>query len=305
METALPALSPLAALALALIAAPALAQTAPDIAPGLAFADAAPLLDGACAAQQRFDVAPTLFPDAADSETHILCQGYTLTDGTAAGDAVFTFADERLVAIETRGAVDAIRPDADPVAELGGFAVYMPGNVVIRAGTQQAFRFDALDLAWMALAWDNPVWHGNSPAADVAPFHIPAIVAFGASLEDVQAIAAAECALAPTREIADVWLRTEPARQTQIDCFGPIVAGYPRKLELVFGDGQLEQVWLLLGTADVPRLRSLMTARYGAPIHVDAQYEVFDNWRIALRKDRPELLIGSERLAAIWAREGF
>ena len=301
----MPAFTPLAALALSLMTVPPLVQTAPDIAPGLALADASPLLDTACAARQRFDVIPTRFPDAADSETHILCHGYTLTDGTAAGDAVFTFADERLVAIETRGAVEAMRPDTAPVAELDGFAVYMPDNIVIRAGTQQAFRFDALDLAWMALAWDNPVWHGNSPAADAAPFDIPEIVAFGTSLDQVQAAAATECALAPIREIADVWLRTEPARQTQIDCFGPVVAGYPRKLELVFGDGQLEQVWLLLGSADVPRLRSLMAARYGAPVHVDAQYEVFDNWRIALRKDRPELLIGSDRLAAIWAREGF
>ena len=49
-----------------------------------------------------------------------------------------------------------------------------------------------------------------------------------------------------------------------------------------------------------------MTAEPRAPLtSIDATYEVFDDWHIALRKDRPELLFGSDRLTAIWRSEGL
>jgi hypothetical protein len=64
-------------------------------------------------------------------------------------------------------------------------------------------------------------------------------------------------------------------------------------------------MWLLFGPADIDRLRRELTARFGAAIHVDDTYEVFDDWRIALRKDKSEILMGSDALAAIWGRDGL
>lgn len=298
------ALRTLIPLALCLTSATAEARTDP-LTPGLSLTDAMPRLEEACQAQQRFDVSPTVFPNAETSETHILCRGYTLPDGRAAGDAVMTFADGTLVAIETRGAVEAMRPEADPVAEIDGFEVFMPDMVVTHAATGQAFAIADLELAWMPLGWDNPVWRNESPEVPVAPFAVPEIIRFGSDVAAIEAEAEHACSFAVLRDIDEAWLLTEPERQQQLDCVGPVVAGYPRKLELVFGDGQLEQVWLLLGPADVPRLRDLLVARYGPPVHIDATYEVFDDWHIALRKDRPELLFGSDRLTAIWRSEGL
>jgi hypothetical protein len=60
-------------------------------------------------------------------------------------------------------------------------------------------------------------------------------------------------------------------------------------------------MWLMFDVGDVPRLREFLIANYGAPISVDDQYEIFDEGRLALRKDIPEIRMVSDEIAEILA----
>jgi hypothetical protein len=162
-----------------------------------------------------------------------------------------------------------------------------------------------MDVLVLALGWAVPGWTEVPRAAADWAFEIPAEIVFGAALDDVEASLQDRCTLHSVEDIDEAWLETAPAVQRQINCYGYEIAGYPRKLEFVFGDDRLEQMWLLFGPADIDRLRRELTARFGAAIHVDDTYEVFDDWRIALRKDKSEILMGSDALAAIWGRDGL
>ncbi len=99
-------------------------------------------------------------------------------------------------------------------------------------------------------------------------------------------------------------MATAPAAQFQIDCYGYEIAGYPRKLEFVFGDDILQQMWLMLDVGDIPRLRKFLAANYGNPVSVDEQYEIFDEGRVALRKDIPEIRMVSNEIVEILVTAG-
>jgi hypothetical protein len=121
---------------------------------------------------------------------------------TAGGDAIFTFADDKLILIHTRGQADNLRPDMEPDAQFEDFDVYMPQQIIVNVKTGQSAVF------------------GEVP---VVPLSVG-------------------------RSIDEVWLATKPAAQFQIDCFG---------------------------------------------------YEQFDEGRLALRKDIPEIRMVSDEIAKI------
>lgn len=296
----------LAALAVAVASGVAQAQPTPigglDLKSGEAAARR--LIDAACGKVTRVAVAESRFPSASRSEVHLRCQGLTLADGRPAGDAIFTFADDSLVMIETHDPAVALAPDAEPVTSIGAFEVFMPQRILVNRQAGQAWMVADPSYAALAISWKNPAWRADQVTAPAAIYATPAQVVFGASLDEVQASVQDQCDLTHVEDIEDIWLATHPAVQQQLDCIGMEIAGYPRQLEFVFGDGKLEQVWILFGPADVDRLRQTLTATYGPPDSVDEVYEAFDGWRIAIRKDKSEILLGSEPLAAIWRREG-
>lgn len=284
----------------------AFAQTTPipGVTLGLSETAARPLVDAACGAVTRLDVSNTRFPFAANSEVHLRCQRLTLAGGRKAGDAVFTFADDALIMIETRGEPSAMAPDAAPATTIADFDVYMPQQILINRAAGQAWIVATPALAPIALSWKNPAWTRDRLIAPDAPFTLPAQIVFGAALPQIKASLEGVCDLMQVQDIEDIWLDTAPAIQQQLDCYGVEIGGYPRNLEFVFGDGRLEQMWILFGPADIDRLRTEFTSTYGPAIHVDDTYEAFNGWRIAIRKDNPEILMGSDRLAEIWRRNG-
>tara|TARA_R110002073_G_scaffold335484_1_gene527575 strand:- start:84 stop:995 length:912 start_codon:yes stop_codon:yes gene_type:complete len=288
-------------LALALVpVATAEALPIDGIAIGQSESDGRAALDAACQAVTRIEIAETRFPMARFSEVHLRCESLTLANGQAGGDALLTFADDALVMLEYRGAVDAFAPDREPAGAVGEFEAFVPDWIVVNRATGQAFVLASPELLTLAVAWDNPAWVTDTLTAPQGESAIPDGFAFGAALEDVSALADDQCGLVQLEMIDEIWLETGPAVQHQINCYGVDMGGYPRKFELVFGDGHLEQMWILFSQMDIPRLRADLTERFGPAIHVDETYEAFNGWRIAIRKDNPELRVGSEALAAIW-----
>tara|TARA_R110000868_G_scaffold269582_2_gene528927 strand:- start:1571 stop:2485 length:915 start_codon:yes stop_codon:yes gene_type:complete len=294
---------------LALLALPgaALAQSTPvaGLELGINEAAARPLVDAACGAVERVEIADTRLPAALTSEVYLKCTGLELADGAQVDAALFTFADDALILLEARGHAGALTPEGDPMVSIEGFDVYERGRIVTRPDADQAWLLSPASLQTFMMFWDNPIWTVAQPVAPDADYFLPPEIVFGAAFDERMAALESVCPLLRVQDIEEIWLGTSPAVQRQIDCMGYEIAGYPRRLEFVFGDGQLEQMWILFGAGDIPRLREFLTATYGPAIHVDETYEVFDDWRIALRKDNPEILMGSDRLAAIWARDGL
>ncbi len=284
------------------IGMPALAQDTPieSLTLGMSEAEAGPVLMAACGATERLAMEATRFPIASEQEAHIRCDTVTLADGRRMASAMLTFADDALVMIEARGNAGAMRPEGDPNASVNGYDVFFGQRFAHRAQSDQAWLMRGDAFQAFLLFWDNPAWSSADLTSPAIPFHIPEEIRFGVAFDDIMASLDSVCQFTLVQEIEEIWLGTEPAEQRQIDCFGYEISGYPRKLEFVFGDGQLEQMWVMFGAADIPRLREELTARYGEPIFVDETYEAFDGWRIALRKDIPEILMTSERLPAIW-----
>tara|TARA_R110002096_G_scaffold29497_12_gene88777 strand:+ start:17098 stop:17982 length:885 start_codon:yes stop_codon:yes gene_type:complete len=258
-------------------------------------------IDAACGGVARIEVAPTQFPAASESEVHLRCAALTLADGRAGGGAIFTFADDKLVLIHTRGQADNLRPEAEPVAQFEDFDVYMPHRIIVNPETGQSAVFGEFPIVPLAFHWDNPAWTSDTISPTNTEFFLPPEIVFGNSLAEMTEILNEACALAVGRSVDKIWLATAPAAQFQIDCYGYEIAGYPRKLEFVFGDETLQQVWLMFDTGDIPRLREFLTVNYGDPISVDDQYEIFDEGHLALRKDIPEIRMVSDEIAEIFA----
>lgn len=255
-------------------------------------------INAACDGVVRIEVMATRFPAASESEVHLRCTTLTLADGRAGGDAMFTFADDKLVLIHTRGQADNLRPDTEPVAQFEDFDVYMPQQIIVNAKTGQSAVFGETSIVPLAFHWDNPAWASDAVNATNADFFLPPEVVFGASLAEMTATLKDVCPLSIGRSIDEVWLATKPAAQFQIDCYGYEIAGYPRKLEFVFGDETLQQMWVMFDQGDIPRLREFLTANYGDATSVDDQYEIFDEGRLALRKDIPEIRMVSDEIAS-------
>jgi hypothetical protein len=259
------------------------------------------VIAAACDGVARIEVTATRFPAANESEVHLRCSTLTLADGRAGGDAMFTFADDKLVLIHTRGQPGNLRPDAEPVAQFEDFDVYMPHQIIVNAETGQSAVFGEFPIVPLAFHWNNPAWTADTISPTKAEFFLPPEIVFGTSLASMTETLNEACALSVERSIDEVWLVTEPAAQFQIDCYGYEIAGYPRKLEFVFGDETLQQMWVMFDVGDIPRLREFLTVNYGNPISVDEQYEIFDEGRLALRKDIPEIRMVSDEIAEILA----
>lgn len=241
---------------------------------------------------------PTDFPMAETTLHNVHCSYETHA-------TMLSFADDRLIHIETRGEIGPMVPQGDPAMQMRHFDVYPETTTVHDRALNRLIRLNALHDANMLLFWDNPAWSGHAPAANGSQDWILLDhINFGSSIAEAETALEGRCSMMRTRPIEEVWLLTEPTEQVQIDCLGYDIAGYPRAAELIFGDGHLEQMWILIGPADIARARAHFAAIHGEPTLETERYIVFDDWALAIRKDVPEFLVGSEALQAIWRIEG-
>ena len=76
-----------------------------------------------------------------------------------------------------------------------------------------------------------------------------------------------------------------------------------RKIEAVFGDGVLQLAWILTGKGEEDRVRSRLQTAFGEAQVVRDDYELFDDGRVALRKDKPEVLLLADELVPLYAEQ--
>ena len=245
-----------------------------------------------------------LFPLAQNSEAHLLCTNLQTEHGTLA-QVVFTFADDQLHYIEARGNAIPVFFDSrnDSIRD------YLKYKVVFK---ERLFGHIGKDMVWSMtkeaahpnlFAWENPYLTEGGPVSMtyVPSAEIPDFIEMGGSLEALRPAFVANSSFMDERKLDG----SDPNAQLQLDCFGVEYAGFPRKIEARFGDGKLNTVWILTGKGEEDRIRKKLTLRYGEPVLVNDAWEIFDNWTIGLRKDKPEVLVLTPELGQFYKKEFF
>ena len=130
----------------------------------------------------------------------------------------------------------------------------------------------------------------------------PEVLVFGEELELVRAKMEPLCTSITQRDIEPIQLPTARTSQIQLDCEGFHYAGAPRLAELVFADGVLELVWILVEPEELPQLVQDFRDLYGDPTHDNEQVTFFLDDACAVRFEPAEVLFLSERLKEPYAR---
>lgn len=129
-------------------------------------------------------------------------------------------------------------------------------------------------------------------------FERPEVIRFGAGVAEIERALEGHCTRRRLWTDAPVFLPGVRKQQSQIDCDGFQFFGQGRRLELVFRDGRLVLVWLMVTDAEAAAMIDSMARAYGAPTERNADYVTFARDRAAWRYRPAEILFWSEELDA-------
>ncbi len=269
---------------------------------GQDFVAAKVALDGSCQGLRAVNVQPPNFPLAGREETHLICEGFAAGNVRLA-ELALTFADDALVLAYARGNTASLEGRAGAALERWmQFSVSWDDRLVVDATKDEAWVMSAEAAHPNLFQWPNPYVGQNSRVAYDNAAKRPGALQFGRRLEALKPLFESWCAFTDLGQYS-VWLLTEPEIQHQLDCYGVEYAGFPRKIEAVFGDGVLQQAWILTGSAEESRVRDALEVAFGKAIYADERWEIFDHGRVMLRKDKPEVLMLSDTLAPLYRAE--
>jgi hypothetical protein len=261
-------------------------------------------LDGSCRTFSIHESAQPILPIAQVHEQQIICVEFDNEDRKF-GEVAFVFGDDELHMIEAFGSnakttFDQLPGKPFPYAghwanrEALAFVEEMTNRLVFLTGEGAHAHL---------LLWRSPFLLSNKMMLVETPASAlpPPVLRFGESPEALRAMFETDCDVLAERPVNNPLLASISKQQIQLDCFGIDYAGFPRKLEAVFAGDRLELAWILIGKAEEERMRDALTAEYGAPIETGQRWEVFHSGRVALRKDKSEVLFLSERAGSVFA----
>lgn len=244
------------------------------------------------------------FPLAEEQEDHLVSLNFNSPHGTVE-EVVFTFADDQLVYIEAFGnAVESlIGHRKDTAQTYMDYKGYWKDLIIAKTKDDKVWLLTPEAAHPNLFTWNNPYLPVNKGKNQLVEpsVRLPEYLKMGASLEDLQPALEEASAFTYQQELDG----SDPNAQLQIDCFGVAYAGFPRKFEARFGDGKLNMVWILTGKGEEDRLRQRIVETYGPALFKDEAWEAYNNWQLMLRKDKPEILLLTPRLAEYYRKEYF
>jgi len=235
------------------------------------------------------------FPLAKTKEDHLVCTKIRTENGLIES-VVFTFADNKLTYIEARGnAYNTFSSKRKDTA-----SIYMDYEVYSK---DKLFLKKEKDIAWIMIVeamhtnlftWENPYLKPERERNTNfnQSYEIPTFIKMGASLDELKPLLEANSKFTNTEKLDG----SDPNAQLQVNCFGIYYLGFPRKIEARFGDDKLNVVWILTAKGEEDRIRKALINQYGDPIFINDDWEIFNNWQTALRKDKPEVLLMEEKI---------
>lgn len=258
-------------------------------------------LEGFCEGLSTIEVSSPRFPLAANNENHLICDGYN--DGALSFEqAAFVIADDQFVQMEAKGInVAEVRKQlGETDSKYLGMDIYKKGTYWLdQSNTRLMWLHDDAKHPNL-FSWRNPYLPNSEFQNSPASIEIPRLLDFERKLEQLKPIFAEQCDQTRVEHHENVWLPNKPKEQVQINCFGYLYAGFERKMEAVFGDGNLQVIWILTAKAEEQRLRKLLMEKWGEAETQTDNWEVYANGRISLRKDKPELLVLSDSMIPLY-----
>lgn len=235
------------------------------------------------------------FPLARVKEDHFVCTKVKTENGVIES-VVFTFADDKLAFIEARGNSynTFINKRKDTARTYMDYEVYLNDKLFLKKERDIAWIMTEEAMRTMLFTWENPYLTSDSKTYTKSShsFEIPVFLKMGSSLNDIKPILESNSDFTNVEELDG----SDPNAQLQLNCFGIDYLGFPRKIEARFGDEKLNVVWILTAKEEENRIRKALTDQYGKPIFINDEWEVFNNWQVALRKDKPEVLLMEEKI---------
>ncbi len=235
------------------------------------------------------------FPLANTKEAHLVCS-QVKTDNGIISSVVFTFADDQLKYIEARGNArkTLTKTLTDTTRTYLDYDVYVAEKLFLKKKEDAAWVLTQEAMHTGLFAWENPYLKPGykSEIKSKSSSQIPAFIKMGASFDELKPVLEANSNFTNTEKLDG----TDPNAQVQINCFGVDYLGFPRKIEARFGNNILNAVWLLTGKEEEDRIRQALISQYGDPIFVNDEWEIFNNWQVGLRKDKPEILLMEQKI---------
>jgi len=235
------------------------------------------------------------FPLAKSKEEHLVCSQVKTLNGSISR-VVFTFGDDKLKYIEARGNVYKVLTSklTDTSRTYLNYDVYPTKKLFLNKEEDAAWIMTQEAMHTNLFAWRNPYLNSDykNEIKSNDSRRIPTFIKMGATLEELKPILETNSGFTSTEELDG----TDPNAQIQINCFGVDYLGFPRKIEARFGDNKLNVVWILTGKEEEDRIRKALVSQYGNPIFVNDDWEIFNNWQVGLRKDKPEVLLMEKKI---------
>lgn len=245
-----------------------------------------------------------VFPLAKTKESHLVCTNLQTKNGKVSR-AVFTFADDTLQYIEARGYVEKtlVEQMKDTPRTYLNLEVYPADKLFYDRDQDAVWIMNEEAMHVNLFTWNNPHLDPNATAGinDKTTSEVPAFLEMGSSMEKMKPVLKANSLFTTTDELDG----SDPNAQFQINCFGVTYMGFPRKIEARFGDEKLNVVWILTGKGEEDRIRKALIAQFGKPIYVNEDWEIFNDWQVGLRKDKPEILLMEKSLGLKYKTEYF
>lgn len=235
------------------------------------------------------------FPMSETTEQHLVCSTVKTENGTI-DSLVFTFADRKLVYIEARGNAykTFVSKRNDTARTYMDYEVYAKDKLFLKKVEDVAWIMTEEATHTNLFTWENPYFDINYKisTSSKSSDEIPSFIKMGHPIDELRPVFEAKSNFTNTEELDG----SDPNAQVQINCFGVNYLGFPRKVEARFGDNMLNIVWILTAKGEEGRIRKALTRQYGNPIFVNDNWEIFNDWQVGLRKDKPEVLLMKKEL---------
>lgn len=248
------------------------------------------------------EIATPNFPLSKNKEEHLIASTVKVNHQII-DKVIFTFADDRLCYIQAVGnVVKGITSDLKSDAKTYlGYQIYNSDLLYVNSEKDVAWMLNEASAHPNLFTWHNP-YLSNYSGGEIKynpSVKIPDFIQMGGDLDDLMPLLKSNSSLIDLKKIAE----TDSITKTQVNCFGIEYAGFPRKFEARFENNKLNMVWILTGKGEESRIRKKLSKEFGDAVFINENWEVFNEWTVLLRKNKPEVLLLTKELGLMYKKQ--
>ncbi len=236
-----------------------------------------------------------ILPITAEPVNHLIAENFQFSDQITVDKIIFSYVNDQVILIQTkdiRVANELIKTIESNPMDYAGHTIYPDYCMTINKENQLISIFPKEYLHSHIFLWENPALRTEIKRIPRAVNLLQMPLEGG--IANIMTQFSPRSQLINKRVISDSPFQGISSH-VQLDCFGYHYFEFPRKVEFVLLDDQLEYLWVLIGKAEIPKIKILLEAMTGGIEKETANYIWFADGRTAIRKDVAEVLICSEK----------